>query len=465
MICKSLNWKSQSCARRFKLQLVSSLAITQIAFCLSLAAQVPVVPELDYESGKCKQGDQVIDRKEYHEKLKGFWLGQCIANWTGLRTEGVRNEAPFYTDYSWGTNHGRDKQNIEFVLVEGSNPWGADDDTDIEYIYQSILYENNVSILTPEMIRDGWLKHIKKEEENYLWVSNQRAFNLMMDGMLPPETSLPENNQDYDQIDAQLTTEIFGLFAPCRPDIALQMAHLPIRTAACRESEWISEFYIIMHSLASSVDSELTLHYQTVWLAEQARQRLPNESFPAKIYDFVKVQYENNPDKNNWEKTRDALYNRYQVKGADGYKFRTWFDAGINYGASLISLFYGEGDYKRTVQIGSLCGWDSDNPTATWGGLLGFMMGQKGLEEVFPEHDLSGLYKISRTRINFSDRTPDLAGEDTFELMANRGIHIIDRVVHEKMEGRINLEKDVWCISGKNISLPIFTQNTSKILK
>ena len=33
-------------------------------------------------------------------------------------------------------------------------------------------------------------------------------------------------------IDAQLTTEIFGFFAPARPDIALKMAHLPIQTTA-----------------------------------------------------------------------------------------------------------------------------------------------------------------------------------------------------------------------------------------
>ena len=29
----------------------------------------------------------VLSRLEYKEKLHGFWLGQCIANWTGLVTE------------------------------------------------------------------------------------------------------------------------------------------------------------------------------------------------------------------------------------------------------------------------------------------------------------------------------------------------------------------------------------------
>ena len=60
------------------------------------------------------------------------------------------------------------------------------------------------------------------EKENFLWVSNQRAHDLMhIDGLLPPATSDPLHNIEYEMIDAQLTTEIFRLFAPARPDVAL----------------------------------------------------------------------------------------------------------------------------------------------------------------------------------------------------------------------------------------------------
>ncbi len=43
-----------------------------------------------------------------------------------------------------------------------------------------LLYTNKTSVLTPEQIKDGWLKHIKQEEENFLWVSNQKALDLMV---------------------------------------------------------------------------------------------------------------------------------------------------------------------------------------------------------------------------------------------------------------------------------------------
>ena len=57
-----------------------------------------------------------IDKKEYLDKLEGFWLGQSIANWTGLITEmdkigniGQIKTGKFYTRHNWG---GKDETNI-----------------------------------------------------------------------------------------------------------------------------------------------------------------------------------------------------------------------------------------------------------------------------------------------------------------------------------------------------------------
>ena len=164
------------------------------------------------------------------------------------------------------------------------------------------------------------------------------------------------------------------------------------------------------------------------------------------MYDFIYASYSNNTDKNNWEKTRDEIYERYQLNSNDGYIYNQPFDAGINYSASLISLFYGDGNLLRTIQIGTLCGWDSDNPTATWGGLLGFMLGKRGVESIFNKNDFSDAYWIHRTRKNFPDHTDNLEGEDTFHLMAKRGIQIIDRIVIEQIKGGVDLKNDVWYI-------------------
>ena len=426
-----------------------------------------VNPSMEYLPYTPSPDDLVISRQAYIDKLYGFWLGQCIANWTGLITEmdKIGGEGPtgeFYTRDDWGQP---DQPNIrgttsptaiDWVLVDEDEIWGADDDTDIEYIYQHLLLSHQTSILSGEQIRDGWLTHIYSDEnspfttangnkQNFLWVSNQAAHDLMrVEGLAPPATSDPANNPLYEMIDAQLTTEIFGFFAPARPDVALEMARLPIRTTAYENSAWASEFYVEMYSLASLVDRELPIRDQILWMADTARQRLPEDSYTAKMFDFVKGRYEAGVP---WEQARDEVYVRYQVEQADGYDMTSrnmrcngCAASGINYAASIVSLLYGEGDYQETVKIAALAGWDSDNPAATWGGLLGFMIGRDGIEQSFGR-TFSDRFNIHRTRGGFPND-----GIDTFQAMAEKGVYIVDRVVQEEMGGGIDLVNDLWFI-------------------
>jgi hypothetical protein len=405
-----------------------------------------------------------ISREKYSNQLYGFWLGQSIANWTGLITEmdkigniGDIKTGNFYTREDWGGEDRRsiwedqsiDKSNIriEFSLRSQDEVWGSDDDTDIEYMYQFLLNYFDTSILSPSQIRKGWIKHIKAEEENYLWVSNQRAFDLMNQGMLPPETGNPSNNDFYNMIDAQLTTEIFGLFSPARPDFAIRMAELPIKTTARGEAQEIAEFYVRMHSLASNLKEFNSIKENIFWIANESRKYLNENNYPAKMYDFTEGLYNSGI---TWEQARDSIYLRYQVEQKDGYDITSknlycngCFAAGINFASSLVSLFYGEGDIKNTIKIGTLSGWDSDNPTSTWGGLIGFLIGKEMIEKEF-NTNFSSKFNIHRTRQNFLNN-----GIDSFNYMADEGIKVIDRVVEKELKGKINLVKNTWMIPVK----------------
>ncbi len=451
--------------------------------------EVPSSDRIEYLEYTPGPSDLTMCRESYHDRLYGFWLGQSIANWTGMITEmdkigniGDIKTGDFYTRGDWGTaarpniwgNLPDHSSTIDFYFEDEDGIWGADDDTDIEYMYQYLLYTNETSMLSPEQIRDGWLHHIYSNREwtpfgeisegvyeNYLWVSNQRAYNLMKQkGMVPPETSHPYNNPDYDMIDAQLTTEIFGLFAPARPDIALEMAYLPIRTTARENAAWISEFYVIMHSLASDINENLTIKENLFRMAGQARERLPANSYSAAMYDYVWEKYESGIP---WEAARDSVYVRYQVNEMDGYDMTSrglrcngCFAAGINFAASLVSLFYGEGDIKETIKIATLAGWDSDNPASTWGGLLGFMIGKEGVEKAFGR-TFADRFNIHRTRRNFPDD-----GIDTFDNMAKTGIFIVDRAVQEEMGGGVDLENNLWYIPGPHARI-FRAENPEKI--
>jgi hypothetical protein len=169
------------------------------------------------------------------------------------------------------------------------------------------------------------------------------------------------------------------------------------------------------------------------------------------MFDFVLDKYKQGIP---WEQARDEIYLNYQVNQSGGYDITSQnrycngcFAAGINFAASLVSLFYGEGDIMETIKIGVLAGWDSDNPTATWGGMLGFMLGKEGVENAFGRK-FSDKFNIHRTRQNFPN-----GGMDDFESMAKTGVFIVDRVVQEELKGGIDLDKEVWYIPNPGIEI------------
>lgn len=88
----------------------------------------------------------------------------------------------------------------------------------------------------------------------------------------------------------------------------------------------------------------------------------------------------------------------------------------------------------------SITGWDSDNSTATWGGLLSFMLDKEEVEKAFGRK-FSHKFNIHRTRVGLPN--DDI---DTFENMAQTEVFIVDRMVQERLGEGVNLETDEWFI-------------------
>jgi hypothetical protein len=378
---------------------------------------------------------RVIDRADYADRLRALWLGECIANWTGIQTEGHRSSPPFYDDSDWGPG------GFDFVLDQ--DPWWADDDTDIEYVYCHLMDQHGTHMLSGQQIRDGWMSHIN----SYIWVSDERARSLMNDGHTTPQTGMLALNDLALMIDAQLTTEIFGVYAPGMPDMAMKVANLPIRLVATGYAAHAAQYFMLLYCLASDVDTSLSRKDQVLWLADEARMYIPDTSKSADIYDFVKADYLANSNKDDWESTRDKIYDRYQDNAAsNGFRYQTWYESSVNFAAGIMALLYGEGDYKKTVKIGTLSGWDSDNSTATLGGLLGFMYGYSDLVAEFVGTSFSDRYWIDRTRDNMPDYLPgDSGAEDTLTMLANRMLGIIDIAI-EDAGGTVDANSNEWLL-------------------
>ncbi|MHA7811906.1 MAG: ADP-ribosylglycohydrolase family protein [Phycisphaerales bacterium] len=391
--------------------IVNLVALTALAGAGPAASAAPPVGAIE------------LDRVAYTDQIEGFWLAQCIANWTGLQTEAARTEPPFYTDADWPSTF--DGRTLGFVLDQ--DPWKADDDTDIEYVYAKLMCEHHRPDLTPEQIRDGWIAHIN----DFIWVSNERARELMGRGVSPPSTSVPAANSLYLMIDAQLTTEFFGIFAPGMPRAALQLADLPIRTTARGHAAHASQYLVVLHALAAARGPDALNPAGIEQLVEDALVYIPQSSKAADVVRLVLDDYRANPNADDWERTRDLLAHTFQTHASDnGYRYLGWFESSVNFGSAIVCLLYGQGDLAETIRIGTLTGWDADNPTATMGGLIGLMLGADGVRASFPDAALSDRYWVSRTRDAMPDYLPsDPDAEDLLSALSRRMLNRVDDTV------------------------------------
>jgi hypothetical protein len=371
-----------------------------------------------------------LDAKTYSGQLRGMWLAQSIANWTGLETEGTRIDQPFYTDADWG-------RAVDFVFQE---PWRADDDTDVEYILLHLMSEYDTTLLTPQQLADGWDTYFRREE--FVWISNLSSLRLIRRGALPPATGMgavnaandPKEEMSYLMIDAQLTTELCGALTPGMPAYALRICDLPIRNTAASYAAHAAQHFALLYALAPIVDPSLSNRDKVIWLANEARKYVPDSSKTADIFDFVLGEFlracpqADAAGCDDWEATRDRIGERYQSHAAaNGFKYYDWYDSAVNFATGTMALLFGQGDLKRTIQIGALAGWDSDNGTATMGGLLGLMNGYDWVVAQFPDRTLSDRYNIRSTRsFDLPDYLPDdPAAEDTFAMMSQRMLPLV----------------------------------------
>lgn len=396
-------------------------------------------------------GQIELDRADYADRLRGMWLAESIANWTGLRGEGQRTNPPFATDADWGTDIGRGV--LEFVIDK--DPWPADDDTDIEYVYaQEVLA---ALVLDPGTIQQAWIDHINR----FIWVSNAAARDLMDRGVMPPATGMGMANASWLMIDAQLTTEVFGALAPGMPRLALELADGPIRTTAAGHAAHAAQFHVLLYALAPLVDPADTPQDQVRWLVGEARKFIPDSSKAADIIDFVVADELANADKTDWELTRDRIYTRYHGDAAaNGFRYRGWPESSVNLATGVMALLYGGGDLKDTIRIATLSGWDADNPASTMGGLLGLLHGTAWVQAQFPGVTLSDRYWITRTRDAMEDFLPDdPQAEDSFTLLSQRMLAAVDKAVASG-GGRVDLVSDRWlvppiCAGNELISNPL----------
>ena len=164
--------------------------------------------------------ERVMSEEELMDRLSGFWIGQLLGNYIGFPFENNYVEEPIpvlvdrvYTaDYDGDPElkiNTKDRRGHIPIMVNALRGAFSDDDTDIEFVTLHAVEKYGLDITYPE-ITQMWMTHIN----DYIWVANREARNLMDRGLVAPDTGRKQNNKHWFQIDPQLVNEIWSAFYP-----------------------------------------------------------------------------------------------------------------------------------------------------------------------------------------------------------------------------------------------------------
>eukprot|EP00931_Biecheleriopsis_adriatica_P034476 TRINITY_DN198_c0_g1_i11.p1 TRINITY_DN198_c0_g1~~TRINITY_DN198_c0_g1_i11.p1 ORF type:complete len:1626 (-),score=281.10 TRINITY_DN198_c0_g1_i11:41-4918(-) len=353
---------------------------------------------------------------DLRDKIEGYFVGQCVGNFMGLpfeleyKGEMMPSEPHTYYDRS---NAGDLRLRADWVMDRVSELGGAfaDDDTDLEFAFLHGVEEFGIDMTYSELAT-VWKRYIN----DYIWVSNREARNLMEQGLEPPATGMPENNKYWWAIDPQLVNEIWSAFYPGMLEKAVAKAEWSARVTSYDWGLHPTMFYAALYSAAFFV-SEVEKLYDI------AASFVPADSPYLEGLEDIRAWHAAFSDwRTAWTRVTAKYSSQLFIDGVS---------AMINGLCGALAFLYGEGDFKKTMGIAIAAGFDNDNQAATLGGLLGVMHGSGKIPR-----DLTHEFRGHRWEMPFNnkyinDRRDSLPYE-------NKISDIVDRIMSISREAIIS---------------------------
>ncbi|MHC4693359.1 MAG: ADP-ribosylglycohydrolase family protein [Planctomycetota bacterium] len=313
-------------------------------------------------------GEKTILTDDLNDKMRGMWLGQLIGNMAGRNTEG-----------HFAGSYPNPDPNVPWII---KTIWDADDDTDIEYIAIHILETDDFDC-NSQQIADQWNTHITTSGAG-IYIANRQAWYLMGDGFLPPNTGSRTYNQHWYSIDSQITTETLGAISPGLPQSAIDLTARFARVTNTGFPTHAAQLYAAIYANAFFEPNVVTL-------VTEALDAIPTTSRTYQVAADVLNWYQADAGDGilDWRQTRQKLYDYYAGQYSYG-RYYNWLESTVNTGATILAILYGRGDFKDTVQIAVLAGWDCDCNPATAGGLIGIINGFSHLPPDLTDSNICG---------------------------------------------------------------------------
>jgi len=349
---------------------------------------------------------KILGKDALYERIYGAWLGRCIGCLLGKPVEGwPRKEIENYLkatdsyplqDYFL---YAPDKiNNNEYTFhssakeaTRGNISYMArDDDLDYTILNLKLVEENGLNFST-EDVGEEWLLNLHYQ---MVYTAERQAYSNLVRGFKSPATAI-YRNPFREWIGAQIRADLFGYIAPANPELAASLAYKDACLSHTKNGIY-GEMFIAAAISAALVSNDLEK------VIDAGLSQVPKNS---RLAEVVKDVTSWSKELNNWQEVWEKTNKRYG-------KYN-WVHTLPNLAFVLIGLIWGKLDFKKTVSIAVMCGYDTDCNGATAGSILGALQGIKGIPE-----EMSKLLnnRVKSIVPGYSDmRISDLA-KRTFEL-------------------------------------------------
>ncbi len=302
--------------------------------------------------------------------IPNHYLEKTYAGFIGMNV-GIRLGAPVEPT-AWTSDRIERFYGDITTYVKNFKNFAADDDVNGPVYFLRALYDGAKDRkLEPKDVADAWLNYSRDGVGMFWWggygVSTEHtAYLNLKAGILAPESGSARTNGIImaEQIGGQIFIDTWGMVFPGNPKMAAEYASIAASVSHDVNGIYGAAFIAACISKAYETDCVETI-------IGEGLMHIPEESTYAAVVNSVITYYKNAPDD-----YKGCLKHLQDNWGYDKYK-------GIchiipNAGVCVLSMLYGK-TFNRTVEIATMCGWDTDCNAGNVGSIMGIACGLEGI--------------------------------------------------------------------------------------
>lgn len=303
----------------------------------------------------------------YLEKVYSGFLGKCV----GIRL-GAPVEPALWTMDRIEKTYGYIDQ-----YVKPYKNFAADDDSNgPAYFIRALIDDARGRKPEPQDVAKAWLNYAREGVGMFWWggygISTEHTayINLKKGIEAPRSGSIKQNGEIIaEQIGGQIFIDTFGLVNPCEPERAAEYG--AIAASVSHDGEGLNGARFFCAAIAEAFrNSDITQ------VIEVGLSTIPQDSEYYRVARAVQAFHQEYPD--DFRACMRMLDRDWSMK-----KYLGNCHIIPNAGVCFLALYYGEGDFCKTIEIACTCGMDTDCNAGNVATILGIVCGLDGIPEKY----------------------------------------------------------------------------------